>query len=128
MISDTDFQEKSKSQKSNKITIRKCVQERKIDPNPTYCGNFDEHKVKPKNPNWSGIGISRTCFCIFCMEFIHIYISKHLKTPCGGKGSPAGGFADLPDFSVLLYDMKCQNKTKNTRRQDLGPISCFVCF
>ena len=35
----------SKSEKAIKNTIRKCVQERKIDPNPTHEPKFDKNIV-----------------------------------------------------------------------------------
>ena len=41
------FQAKVKiSKKTIKITIRKCVQERKIDPSPTHYSKFHKHIVK----------------------------------------------------------------------------------
>ena len=49
----------SKSQKSIKSTIRKCVQERKTDSNLTHYTNFDKINVKHPERNWSEIGISR---------------------------------------------------------------------
>ena len=42
--------------KSIKITIRKCVQEREIDPNPTHYTKFYKCIEKQKKSDWFEIG------------------------------------------------------------------------
>ena len=43
--------------KTIKNTIRKCVQERKIDPNPTHHNKFDKYTAnRKKSQDWFEIG------------------------------------------------------------------------
>ena len=50
----SNFQEKVKNFKTIiKITIRKRVQERKIDPSPTHYSKFDKYtENRETNPDW----------------------------------------------------------------------------
>ena len=45
------------SKKSLEITNRKCVQERKIHPNPTHDTKFDKYtEIRKRNPDWFELG------------------------------------------------------------------------
>ena len=52
-----------------KITIRKCVQERKIDANPTHYSKFDKYNVKNKKSK-----LVRNWYFAFFAIYIYIYM------------------------------------------------------
>ena len=51
------FKKSRNLKESIKITIRTCVQERRIDPNPTHYNNFDKYTENRKNnTDWCELG------------------------------------------------------------------------
>ena len=80
--------------KSIRITIRKCVQERKIDPDPTHQTSFDNDKTKTPNTDWSKICISRVFVAIFCS----FCWSVHLKAKQGPWAPWAEAWTKFPNW------------------------------
>ena len=50
--------------------MRKCIQERIVDPNPTHYSKFDKHIVKTQETDWSEIRISRVCVATFAIGLL----------------------------------------------------------